>query len=315
MREIGGYFGLDNFSGREYHPEAVAVNTARNGLLYLLKARNARKVYLPEFLCDSVSRVCQREGYAFSFYPVDKRFRPAFDQTPKDGEFLYVVNYYGQISNETVMEWKRRYGNLILDNVQAFFQEPVPGIDTLYSCRKFFGVPDGAYVATDFRLGEPLPVDHSESRMRHVLGRCEGKASDFYGDFCRNEESFYDLELRAMSKVTRNLLRALDYAAIRKKREENYEILHRALGKKNRLDLRPVAGPYAYPFYCENGPAAKKKLAETGIYIPTLWPSAIPFGSVAKEYSENILPLPVDQRYEAEDIEYLMEELRKCTSI
>nr|WP_300898401.1 hypothetical protein [uncultured Acetatifactor sp.] len=52
-----------------------------------------------------------------------------------------------------------------------------------------------------------------------------------------------------------------------------------------------------YPFYMEKGLEVKKKLAAKRIYIPTLWPNAVEFGGVAKDYSENILPLPCDQRY------------------
>lgn len=41
---------------------------------------------------------------------------------------------------------------IILDNTQSFFQKPISGIDTIYSCRKYFGVPDGAYLSTNILL-------------------------------------------------------------------------------------------------------------------------------------------------------------------
>ena len=96
------------------------------------------------------------------------------------------------------------------------------GIDTIYSCRKFFGVPDGGYLATDAVLEEELRLDVSKDRMRHILGRFEGSASDYHGDFKANDHAFKELELRRMSELTHNLLRAVDYEAARQKRNENF---------------------------------------------------------------------------------------------
>ena len=35
-----------------------------------------------------------------------------------------------------------------------FYAKPIHGNDTFYTCRKFFGVPDGAYLYTDKLLDE-----------------------------------------------------------------------------------------------------------------------------------------------------------------
>ena len=43
MNEIGGYFGLEELIHNEYYPNLVAVNTARNALLYLVKAKGIRE--------------------------------------------------------------------------------------------------------------------------------------------------------------------------------------------------------------------------------------------------------------------------------
>ncbi len=312
MKEIGGYLELEEFQGEEYYPDAVAVNNARNGLLYLIKARGIRKLYIPYYLCDSVSGLCEREGCPYVFYSIHEDFTPAFNGGLREGEYLYVVNYFGRLDDAKILELKSRYGNVILDNVQAFFHRPLHGVDTVYSCRKFFGVPDGGYVATDARLMSDIPIDVSKDRMRHVLGRYEGgAASEFYDDFRANDVSFNSLEMRMMSRLTRNLLKAIDYEKIRMRREENYAYLADNLKNVNRLpDVRPV-GPYMYPFYCQNGMELKKKLAVEKIYIPTLWPNVLECNcSLEKDYAENILPLPCDQRYDVNDMQYIVEKLK-----
>ena len=61
-KEIGVYFELETFSGTEYYSNLIPLNNARNALAYVLKARKIKKIYLPHFLCDSVAKVCEREG-------------------------------------------------------------------------------------------------------------------------------------------------------------------------------------------------------------------------------------------------------------
>lgn len=199
---------------------------------------------------------------------------------------------------------------MIVDNVQAFFQEPVPGVDTVYSCRKYFGVPDGAYVATEAVPLETLEQDVSMDRMRCVLGRFEGQASDYYQDYQATGPLFEQMPLRSMSALTRNILRAVDYDAVKNRRSENYAVLESILGKRNPLQLKTPEGPYCYPFYCKNGLQIKKYLAEKKIYVPTLWPDVLQLeGSLEKDYAENILPLPCDQRYGYDDMMIIVDYL------
>ena len=304
MKEIGGYFGLERLVNRPYYPELIPVNSGRGALLYILRAKGVKKLWLPRFLCGSVRRMCRDEGYSFEEYPIGEDFLPRFDGVPGRDEYLYVVNYYGQIGSEKVRALKEQYGNLILDNVQAFFQRPVEGVDTVYSCRKFFGVPDGGYVATDTSLSQPLTRDVSMDCMRHILGRFEGpSASDYYADAKANDKRFVEAGLRAMSALTENLLGAIDYEAARKKRNENYAVLAERLGPINPLPLTAPDGAFAYPFYHRNGLQLKKLLAAEKIFVPTLWPEVLELdGTLEKDYAENILPLPCDQRYDFWDM-------------
>lgn len=128
-----------------------------------------------------------------------------------------------------------------------------------------------------------------------------------------NESSLSQVELRSMSKLTHNILGAIDYKNVRKKRESNYALLEESLGYKNKLFLSFPSGPYAYPLYCENGMYIKKLLAQKKIFIATLWPNVLNMeNSLEKDYAQNILPLPCDQRYDEKDIQFIVEEVMKC---
>jgi hypothetical protein len=315
MKEIGGYFGLDQLVNNEYHKDLLALNTGRNAFLYLLKAKNIQKLYIPYYLCNSVSYMLEKHKFDFEYYHIDADFIPVFNKKLYKNDYIYIVNYYGQLTNDKVICLKQKYGKIIIDNTHAFFQKPIDGVDTIYSCRKFFGVPDGAYLSTDSVLDEVIEIDISKDRMTHILGRFEGTASDYYSNFQENDASFKFEPLKYMSKLTKNILGAIDYEKVKEIRDENYTYLESRLKKMNKLRLITPEGPFAYPFYLENGVKVRKKLAEKKIYIPTLWPNVLedtPESSLEYDYAANILPLSCDQRYCEDDMKYIVEEINKC---
>lgn len=312
MNEIGGYLELENNFGKMLHQEALALNLARNCLAYLIRCKDIKTLYLPYFLCSTAAQACKKEGILIKYYSVGMDFIPE-NFNIRENEWVYIVNYYGQLSNETILELKHKYNNIIVDNVQAYFQPSVDGIDTIYTCRKFFGVPDGAFLYTDNIASIPLEMDVSYHRMEYILGRYEKAGSDFYSVYAQNEESYNDLPVRKMSKLTANLLHGIDYDFVKKSRTENFVYLHKCFESANKLILTVPDGAFMYPLYIENGVEIRKKLQAKKIYIPTLWPDVFEICSEDQpEYdmAMNILPLPIDQRYGIKDMEYLVEVIQ-----
>jgi hypothetical protein len=315
MREIGGYFELDQFINKPYYNDMIELNTGRNSLAYLIIAKDIKKVYIPHYLCDSVSGVLKMLSVDYEGYSIDKNFNPLFDKKLEKDQYLYIVNYYGQISNSVIRTFKERYGAIIIDNTQSFFQKYIQGIDTIYSLRKYFGGPDGAYLSTDRILEEKLEEEKSSHRMKHILGRFDGEASTFYNDFKENDESFKMLPLKKMSSLSQNILGAIDYEKVRTRRNENFRYLHENLSNSNTLDIIVPDGPFSYPYYVKNGIAVRKALAEKKIYIPTLWPNVLrdnKESSTEYDYAANILPIPCDQRYDIKDMKRIIKELKIC---
>ena len=100
MKEIGGYIQLDTYTGEMLHEEGILLNSGRNCLLYLAEAKHINKIRLPYFLCDSVYNSCVNAGIKVKFYHVDMNFMPEEPQKLDDDEWLYIVDYYGQLSDE-----------------------------------------------------------------------------------------------------------------------------------------------------------------------------------------------------------------------
>jgi hypothetical protein len=58
MKEIiGGYFQFEESSGKMLYEDGVKLNSGRNALVYLLEARNIKKIMMPKFMCDSCDNV------------------------------------------------------------------------------------------------------------------------------------------------------------------------------------------------------------------------------------------------------------------
>lgn len=311
--EIGGFIEFEHYNRHMLHEKAVKLNCGRNAMAYLIEAKSIRKIAMPLFMCDSCDSVFNKYNVEVRYYSIGIDFKPK-DITLAEDEWLYVVNFYGQLNNDYLVKLKGKYSRLIVDNAQAYFQMPIDGVDTLYTCRKFFGVADGAILYTDKKLTRELPMDESFDRMGFLLGRFERSASEFYSDYVKNNHIFNYEPIKLMSKLTENLLRGVDCEEVKKKRTENFSFLHDKLKDINKLQLTCPEGAFMYPLYIENGAEIRKKLQEKKIYIPTLWPAVFnrcKEGDLEYDMAKNILPLPIDQRYAIDNANYLINEINR----
>ncbi len=310
MKEIGGYIEFEKNTGEIYHNNAIALNCGRNCLAYLIRSKKINKIKIPDFLCDSVKNLCDREHVQVTYYPIGIDLKPP-DMNLDDNEWLYVVNYYAQLDQPFLSWLKLKYDRLIVDNAQNYFQMPIKGTDTLYTCRKFFGVSDGAFLYTDSVM-ELEERDLSYDRMHYLMGRFEKEASEFYPEYIANNNLFEEEEIKKISKLTLNILRGINYKRIRDIRTANFSYLHDILKKKNKLDLIVPDGAFMYPLYIEKGNFVRANLLQDRIYIPTLWPEVFERcreNEIAYDMAQNILPLPVDQRYDVQTMEYIANKI------
>lgn len=315
MKEIGGYMELEQFTLPMLHKDAVALNSGRSCLEYLIRARNIKKIALPYYLCDCVKKVCNKCGVSVQYYHIKDDFLPEEMDIAQD-EWMYLVNYFGQIQPEKIEQLILQYGRVIVDNSQAYFDMPVKEADTLYTCRKFFGVADGAFLYTNVDWKEELSQDLSYNKMKHLLGRYERNASEFYSDYTANEDAFEFHSVKYMSRLTNNLLHGIDYQKLKEVRTRNFCYLSEQLTSRNLLKIQVPEGAFAYPLLVKQASRIRKKIIERKIYIPLLWPNVLENVSEATleyYYSKNILPLPCDHRYGEEEMQKICDVILNLT--
>jgi len=309
MKEIGGYFGIEIEEKKEYYTNLIRLNLGRNALAYLIQNKGIKKIYMPYYVCESVVYACRRENCEIEFYHITDKLMPILDKVPKENEFVYIINYFSQLSERIIKKLKEIYKQIILDNAHAFFQRPIEGINTIYTCRKFFGVPDGAYLATD--IEKKYPQDNSMNRIIHLLGRHATTASDYFDCFKKCEKSFEKEAIKEMSHLTKTVLKSINYEKVAQKRMLNFRCLHNLLRNHNNLELNETEVPYGYPLYIENGSELRSRLIADKIYVPCLWPEILEMPSTSIEYkiANNMIVLPCDQRYGEEEMKFIVDRV------
>ena len=161
------------------------------------------------------------------------------------------------------------------------------------------------------KVYKDLTKDESFERMHFVLGRYERDAKAFYVESSANNDYFDCQPIKQMSKLTKNLLHAIDYKFIQKQREDNYSYIHERLKKINRLQLKRT-GSFMYPLCIDDGAQIRNELIKKNIYVPILWPNVlheVEENFLEYDMTQNILPLPIDHRYSIDDMKYLADIL------
>jgi dTDP-4-amino-4,6-dideoxygalactose transaminase len=264
----------------------------------------------------------------------------------RPGACLFI-NYFGFPPSAAVaaaLASCRKDSWVIEDCSQGFWTEgPESAVGhvgdfVLASLRKFLPVPDGALLVN--RSGEHLPAltpASGEFQRYRVLGKTlryeflqrpaelpEIEAA--YMKLFAAAESLLDTEIpwNAASVLSRRVLQTVSLAEVMTRRRKNYSVLADAFAEDSRLrDIaRPVfpdlaAGilPLAFPVRVtgQRRDELRRELAGRGIFCSLLWPLPSQVSTEtfpgSHRLSRDILCLPVDQRYDAEDMHDMLRAL------
>ncbi len=306
----------------------------------LLPAYMCDCVFLPflhrgwELVFYSVDRELEAAG--------EEIFRLALEHDPG---LIFIHPYYGADTCAGLrrqLAGLRRSGVLVMEDVTQSYYLEEAGKDADFvvgSLRKWYAVPDGGFVASDIPLAEDvLETGEEYARERLVplvqkweylkekerrtggaltAGWLPRKAE--YLKRNRNLENALDCYqgVRRISRISAEILFRVDEEGARRRREENYHALYQHIcGMKRLWAILPekeTHAPLYLPVYVKERDSLQRFLAGYGIYAPVLWP----VGEENKDFLqgdgtyifEHMLALPIDQRYDAGDMEQLAEVL------
>lgn len=316
------------------------MDSGRSALAVLNQVLTSGIILLPSYICESVVKV-YRENFSIIFYKIKRDF--TVDTEDLDSKLsenvtaVYLMHYFGQMQDETFLNWlnrnRRQYGFVIIEDTthSIFTKRRTIGDYCVCSLRKWFPVPDGGVLYSENERMDISFADISAKNPSALLEAMilkklyiEGKAdcNELYRKIFTEEEEKLDKqkEIYRISELSRSLLKYFSIDDLKEKRRKNYRMLRNALqkcGMELALEGKQMV-PLACPVYLNGRDEFRQYLAEHRVYCAVHWPLAgtgLEDHKDAKEMSEQILSLPIDQRYGAEHIQYLTELIRDYVKI
>lgn len=271
--------------------EIIKLNLARNCLKYICKAYGINKILLPYYTCPVVWNSLREENCEVKFYHIDKDFLPT--EKLKKNDFILYTNYFG-INSKNCKKLAKKHPNIIIDNSQGFFSEPL-GLASFNSLRKFFNVQNGAYLFTSKQLEQVFEVDKIELQPVSM--------QEDYEKFLKNE-LFLDAQkqIKTISPKVEKMMNDLDFEAESIKRVRIFKQYEKVLKNFNNIQLDLNSGdiPYCYPF-SPNSEIIKRKLWSKNLVLLQLWKN-FPKSFIESEFLNDTIALPLDNGEYAEKI-------------
>lgn len=311
MNSIGGFFEIEIGNGKNvYHKNAIALNTGRGCFNLLLKYLSPKIVYLPYYTCNSLVLPIIENEIEYTFYEIDDKLEVQNDFDLVDRGLILYINYFG-LKSEYIKTLTKKYGpNLVIDNTQAFFEKDIKGLNSFNSARKFFGVPDGAYLYSSIPNITNL-VPNINISYDYLINKLIGYSDLAFEQYQSYEKSITN-QTFLISEFSRKLLSNVDYDLVANIRYENFLHYDSILANYNNLDVKVLSNqvPMCYPFLPQKN-VSREDLLKHNVFIPQYWEEVITRhqdGFEREKYlSKYLIPLPLDQRYGSDEIKRVSE--------
>jgi hypothetical protein len=326
---IGGYFALElGVSARTmpWSKNAVGYQSARAAIAAILLAANAKTVWVPNYVCAAVNDALEYVNVKVRRYNLAADLGVPLDVQLADSDWLICIDYFG-ICDGTVRNALERFGadKVLVDASQSLFYPPRENGTTIYSPRKFVGIPDGGWLISPLAVAPQQNADETASifRSQHLLSRLGGAVGVGYQQFKQAEASLVSCAPKAMSDFTQALLASIDMVHVATRRRSNYLRMAEAFSAHN-LQVAALAEndvPLCCPLLNVNADILRQHLTLQKIYTPIYWDdAAIPADdAIARCLRDYTVFLPCDQRYTDNEIGRVIHtviEMREslCTS-
>lgn len=290
-------------------------------------------ILLPEFICESVTRCfCDNK---VRFYKINYDFTIDVDSikalVDERTHAVFLMHYFGSIQPyEVLREIKLladEYGLVVIEDTthSIFSKRRTVGDYQICSIRKWMPLPSGGVLYSEM---DPLAVfdnitynhsvdnDRSYGMVLKDLFLSSGLDCniEYRKIFCECEDKLNRQEgIYLLSDLSRFIASCVDIDDMKKRRIENYKYLELKLSNRG---IKPVVKlvdgdcPLVFPLSVKNRDGFRNFLMDNRIYCAVHWPFDDIMGEQRKfayECAKNLISLPIDQRYNKNDIEYMAD--------
>lgn len=314
-------------SGREaLHLVALNVNENDN--------ENKPVVLMPAYCCHSMVDPFEKAGWKVVYYRLNEDLTADIDYlrqllNEEHPKAVLTMNFYGSASTVEAVE-------LIKSNCPKCaciedFSHCTFSLASIYnpqvdyyvtSIRKSVGVCDGSVIISKNALDETYIEegetefmtsrrDSQKLKAEYIYSQQQEKKNIFFPELRRQEGELDAFEgVHHISKTGMEMLGVLNGEMIAYARRCNMKHILELLGGK----VESVPGiercldgaPFSLPILVKNRDEVQQKLAKRGVYAPVLWPicdEARAVCPVSARMADEMLSIPIDQRYNYDDIE------------
>ncbi|MCI8413840.1 MAG: hypothetical protein HFE47_07115 [Clostridia bacterium] len=291
-----------------------------------------KKVYMPALACHSMFEAFQELGYTVIFYPIDSSFDYVLNEENYNQCLVFFMLYYGVTDVGKIDNFIKKHKNCItlVDITHSIWDSHTYNMkaDILVgSVRKSIGVVNGGIFLSD---AIDITPNMGVNEFTHLRQKAfatkllyESESDLRYKDAFRLlfSEAEQSLQIKgyAANQESIDSIMKVNAEYIRRKREANYKILYEELKEITDINIlsekmKKESIPFSLPITISGRQSFQKKLAEKGVYAPVLWPITEQQKEVcafSRYVEENMLSLPIDQRYNIEDMKNIAERVRE----
>lgn len=312
-------------SGREAL-HLVALNVKGN--------RQEPIVLMPAYCCHSMVDPFEKAGWKVVYYRLNEDLTVNLDYlahvlTTECPQAVLTMNFYGSAFTKKAVDCIKK-SNPICKVIEDFSHCTFslagiydPQIDYyVTSIRKSIGVSDGAVIISHTALDEKY-IEVGDTEFVNYRRDCQKLKAQYVYSQRADEKNVFFPELRRqegeldnfsgvhrISKTGEAMLKTVNGEMIAYARRENMKHLWGLLNGKvemvHGLERSFDGAPFSLPILVKNRDEVQKNLAQKGVYAPVLWPIADvarDICPVSARMADEMLSIPIDQRYNYDDIE------------
>lgn len=331
--------------------DTAFISTGRSAISFILKQiklpEDEKIALLPPFTCHTVIEPFIDAGYKIHYYRINRDLTSNSELFLEDLEDVKpsVVIVHGYFGFDTlkaiknILQHIKMKGTVVIEDITQTLYSSIRYTDAdyyVFSFRKWLAIPDGGCVISTKRsfYYKPYKVDDElqEKKLKafhakHLYINNDTGIKDEFLKLFREADNILNNQkcIYVMSPISKRIQANTDINFLRSRRRQNYNILLRALNATNIIEpifdkLGEGIVPLYFPFYikCDRN-KLQSHLAKNTIYAPIIWPKATYCDGFIDGESEwiyeNILALPCDQRYGADDMKRIVEVIENYEAL
>ncbi len=313
--------------------------SGRSALFLILKElykKGVDHIHLPAYLCNSILSVIKKTKFKYDFYPVDMNLEAHPD--PHRGSAVLLIHYFGKL-NAATKSLRAEAGNdfyLIEDASQAMLSDWSKDFNksqyVIISPRKFGPVIFGGWCNVLSQIDEvnekvekvawqSLAARLTKAQyLENMPAQIEQQTENFYLELFNEVERFIDENPTCtyLPDWVKRLVAEYDWIGASAKRLENFHLLREMLSQDLDMlfsDINPEEVPLGFVVRLKKRDWIRMKMAEERIFCPIHWhlPNDVSKAKYpySQDLSDTVLTIPIDQRYNSEDMEWVASSLKK----